>query len=96
VGLKGPVAKTIWLTVNRQSQSNSDSDWGRENIRGLNLAVVKPTTVQVTKLPLKHKISNIGMTCSVKPILTEDLCIVQKEEVLNNKLYVWKVHLTKG
>jgi hypothetical protein len=25
---------------------------GIENIRGLNLAVVKPTTVQVTKLPL--------------------------------------------
>jgi hypothetical protein len=27
-----------------------------ENTRGLNLAVVKPTTVQVTKLPLQHKL----------------------------------------
>jgi hypothetical protein len=29
-----------------------------ENIRGLNLVVVKPTTVQVTKLLLYHKISS--------------------------------------
>jgi hypothetical protein len=27
-----------------------------ENIRGLNLAAVKPTTVQVTKLPLQHNV----------------------------------------
>jgi hypothetical protein len=47
-----------------------------ENIRGLNLAVVKPTTVQVTKLPLWHKIRKIGMICSIKPVLAEDLCVV--------------------
>jgi hypothetical protein len=58
--------------------------------------MVKPTTVQVTKLPLKHKISNIGMICSVKPVLTEDLRIVQKEEIFSNMLYVWNVHLMKG
>jgi hypothetical protein len=48
------------------------------------LAVVKPTTVQVTK----HKIRKIDMICSVKPILTEDLCVVQKEEIFSNMLYV--------
>jgi hypothetical protein len=32
----------------KEQQKTSQS----ENIRGLNLAVVKPTTVQVTKLPL--------------------------------------------
>jgi hypothetical protein len=68
----------------------------RNQLRGLNLAVVKPMTVQVTKLPLLHKIRNIGMICFVKPVLTEDLCIVQKEEIFNNKLYVRKKHLTKG
>jgi hypothetical protein len=52
---------------------------GTENIRGLNLAVVKLTTVQVNKLPLLHKIRKIDMICSVKPVLTEDLCAVQKE-----------------
>jgi hypothetical protein len=44
------------------------------------LAVVKLTTVQVTKMPLQHKIRKIGMICSVKPVLTEDLCVVQGEE----------------
>jgi hypothetical protein len=58
-----------------------------ENIPGLHLAVFKPTTVQVTKLPLEHKLRNIGMICSVKPVLTEDLCIVQTEGIFNNMLY---------
>jgi hypothetical protein len=53
---------------------------GTENIRGLNFAVVKLTTVQVTKLPLQHKICKIGMICFAKPVLTEDLYIVQNEE----------------
>jgi hypothetical protein len=43
------------------------------NIGGLNLALVKLTTIQVTKLPLLHKIGEIGMICSVKPVLTDDL-----------------------
>jgi hypothetical protein len=38
-----------------------------ENIRGLNLAVVKLTTVQVTRQSLQHKICKIGMIYSVKP-----------------------------
>jgi hypothetical protein len=42
--------------------------------------VIKLTTVQVTKMPLEHKISKIGIICSVKPVLTEDLCVVQEEE----------------
>jgi hypothetical protein len=44
------------------------------------LAVVKLTTFQVTKLPLYHEVSNIGIICPAKPVLTEDLCVVQKEE----------------
>jgi hypothetical protein len=58
------------------------------NIRSLNLAAVKLTTDQVTKLPLKHKIHKIGMICSVKPVPTKDFCIVQKEEFFNNMPYV--------
>jgi hypothetical protein len=45
------------------------------------LAVVKLTTVQVTKLPLMHKTSKIDMICSVNPVLTEDMCVVQKQEL---------------
>jgi hypothetical protein len=51
-----------------------------QNIWDVNLAVVKLTTVQVPELPLWHKLREIGMICSVKPVMTEDLCVVQKEE----------------
>jgi hypothetical protein len=47
---------------------------------GLNLEVVKLTC----------------MVCSAKPVLTEDLCVVQKQEFFNNMLYVRNVHTTKG
>jgi hypothetical protein len=47
-----------------------------ENIRGLNLAVIKLMTVEVYKLPLVHKISKRGMICFAKPGLTEDMYIV--------------------
>jgi hypothetical protein len=50
-----------------------------ENVRGLNLTVVKLRTVQVTRQPLQHKICKIGKICFAKPVLTEDLCIVQKQ-----------------
>jgi hypothetical protein len=33
-----------------------------ETVRGLNLATVKPTTVQVTKLQLWHYLSKTGLT----------------------------------
>jgi hypothetical protein len=72
----------------RDGISRTVLDLVESNIRGINLAVVKPTTVQVTKLPLQHKIRKIGMICSIKPVLTEDLCVVQKEEMFNNMLYV--------
>jgi hypothetical protein len=52
----------------------------KKYIRDLNLEVVKLATVQVTRLPLWHKIRKIGMICSAKPILTETLCVFQKEE----------------
>jgi hypothetical protein len=32
--------------------------------------------------------NKIGKICSVKPVLTEDLCAVQKEDIFNNMLYV--------
>jgi hypothetical protein len=60
------------------------------------MAVVKFTTAQVTRQPLQHKICKIGMICPVKPVLTEDLCVVQKQKFFNNMLYVRNVHLTKG
>jgi hypothetical protein len=67
-----------------------------ENIRGLNLVVVKLMTVQVTRQPLQHKICKIGMFWSAKPVLTEDLCVLQKKEFFNSMLYVRNAHLTKG
>jgi hypothetical protein len=67
-----------------------------EYIKGLNLEVVKLTTVQVTKKPLQHKIYKIDMICSAKFVLTEDLCIVQKQTIFNNMLYVRNTHLTNG
>jgi hypothetical protein len=66
------------------------------NTRGLNVEVVNLTTVQVTMQPLQHKICKIGMMCSTKPALTENLCVEQKQEFFKNILYVRNVHLTKG
>jgi hypothetical protein len=61
------------------------------------LELVKHMTVQVTRQPLQHKILyEIGMICFAKPVLTEDLCVVQKREFFNNILYVRNVRLTKG
>jgi hypothetical protein len=45
------------------------------------LAVVKLTTVQVTRRPLQHKKCKMGMICPAKPVLTEDLCVVQKQTI---------------
>jgi hypothetical protein len=59
-----------------------------ENIRGLNLAVVKLMVVQVTKLSLYHKIHTISTICSVKPVLTEDLCAVQKEVLSITSIFI--------
>jgi hypothetical protein len=53
-----------------------------ENIGGLNLAVVKLTTVQKIRQPLQHKICKIVMICHTKPVLTDDLCVVQKKKFL--------------
>jgi hypothetical protein len=52
-----------------------------ENIRSLNLEVVKLTTVQVTKQSLQHKICKIA-----KPVLTEDLCVLQKQEFFKHAI----------
>jgi hypothetical protein len=53
-------------------------------------------TVNVTRQPLQRKICEMGMICSAKSILTEDLCIVQRQEIFNNMPYVRNVHLTEG
>jgi hypothetical protein len=53
---------------------------GEARHRGLNLAAVKLTTVQATKLPLQHKINKIHMICLAKSVVKEDLCVVHKEE----------------
>jgi hypothetical protein len=52
----------------------------RDNIGGLSLAVVKPTTIQETKLPFWHEIRRIDMISFAKPVLKENFYIVQKEE----------------
>jgi hypothetical protein len=57
----------------------------------LKLGGGKLATVQVTKLSLQHKIRKIGMICSVKPVLKEDLCVVQKEQIFNNMLYMCEI-----
>jgi hypothetical protein len=57
--------------------------------------VVKLMIIQVTKLPLWHTTCKIGMIYSVKPVLTEDFCVVEKEE-FSNMLYVQNVQLTKA
>jgi hypothetical protein len=41
------------------------------------MAVVKLTIVQVTKLPLQHMISKIGMICFQKALLLDELFLVQ-------------------
>jgi hypothetical protein len=51
-----------------------------ENISGLNLAVVKFTTVHMNKLLWWHKPRKTCMICFAKPGLTDDLYIEQKEE----------------
>jgi hypothetical protein len=63
-----------------------------ENIRGGGQAY----DLSNANLTFEHKISKIDMMCSVKPMLTEDLWVVQKQEFFNNMLYVRNVHLTKG
>jgi hypothetical protein len=46
---------------------------GHRNIAHLNLAAVKSTTVQKTKLPLWYKLNMICMICLAKTVLTEIL-----------------------
>jgi hypothetical protein len=60
------------------------------------LALVRLTTVQVTKLPLKHKTRKVGMICFAKPVQIEDLYTAQKAEFSINILYVRYVGLTKS
>jgi hypothetical protein len=59
-----------------------------ENIRGLNLAVDKRTTVQVTKVPLWHKMRKICMICFAKPGLTRRLLYSAKGIIFSNIPYV--------
>jgi hypothetical protein len=67
-----------------------------ENIGGLNLAVVKLMTVQVTKLPLWHKTRKIGTICFGKPVLIRGLVYCAKARLFNNLLYVRHVYVTKA
>jgi hypothetical protein len=38
----------------------------------------------------------LGMICSANPVLTEDLCVVQKQEFFSNMLCMRNEHLMKG
>jgi hypothetical protein len=59
---------------------NEDLRPAKLDIKVLNSAVVKLTTVQVTKLPLYNMIRKVGMIYFARPVLTEDFCIVQRKE----------------
>jgi hypothetical protein len=59
-----------------------------ENIRDLKLGAVKLTTVQVTNLPLGHKLNKMGITCLAKHFV--------KGNSFDITLYVWHVNLTKA
>jgi hypothetical protein len=73
-------SKVIQNHENERVRSIGQGDF--ENITGLNLAVVKLTTVQVTKLPFSCKISRIGMNCVAEPVLAENLymCAIRKTD----------------
>jgi hypothetical protein len=55
------------------------------------LAAVKLMTVEVTNLLVKHKIHKVGMMCFAKPILTENVYVVRKEE-FSNTFYMCGIH----
>jgi hypothetical protein len=57
----GKKAEVIQNHENVHFCSIGQGDASHKNIRSLNLAMIKLTTVQVTKLPLQHKIWKIGM-----------------------------------
>jgi hypothetical protein len=66
-----------------------------ENIRGLNLAVFKLTTVDVIKLSLQHKIHKIDSTLDERPsIYIRDKPIFLSERMLH-KDYEWKGSVEK-
>jgi hypothetical protein len=79
------VVTWLWLDFDLSTVlQNHENDYVRgigqgeakENIIGLKSAVVTLTTVQVTKLPLYHKVNEIGMISFEKPGLTQDLYIM--------------------
>jgi hypothetical protein len=49
---------------------------------------VKLTAVQMTKLPLKHKLCKIDMNCSAKPAVTSGLVYNVQGRIFNNMLNV--------
>jgi hypothetical protein len=67
-----------------------------ENTRGLNLAVVKLTTVLMTKLPLYQKTRKTSMICSGKACTNSELVYSAKGRIFSNMLYVPYVRLIKG
>jgi hypothetical protein len=50
------------------------------------LAVIKLTTVQVTKVPLYNKIRETGVICFAMPGLTEGFYITQRKKKIDNML----------
>jgi hypothetical protein len=64
----------------RSVLSDKENNWDNpvRKYKMLNFGSDQAYDVQVIKLPLYHKIYRIGMICSAKPVLTEDLCLEQK------------------
>lgn len=64
-------------------------------IRGLNLSAVTLSTVKVTKLRILLKINKIGMICLAEHGLNRELIYSGEGKLLDKKLRVRYVHLTK-
>jgi hypothetical protein len=65
-----------------------------ENIRGLNLVVVKLTTIQVTKLPLLHKYKRHDLLC--KTWTNRGLSNSAEARIFSNMPYVQYIDLIKA
>jgi hypothetical protein len=52
------------------------------NVRSLNLAAVRLTSVQVTNLPVYHKIRKKNVNCFTRPGQTVHAYVVRKENFL--------------
>jgi hypothetical protein len=70
-------AEVIQDHENQHVRSTREGEAIYRKYKRLKIGVGQPYDRSSDKLPLYHKISKIGMICSVKSPLTENLCVVQ-------------------